>query len=364
MLALVATLIFVGAASTRSNAATTATVTLQVIVTGENGLVTVSAGSDCDITQTRDNGQSCLYPVTAGDQVTLKPATTAGFVGWSVFECPGTGDCTISVDSARTVVATFTPTSLTVAFEGGDPAETVTSSDGLISCPVDNCTSGEFPAFDQVTLTASPADSFESWSGACQEAGAQPTCTLLLSGDDVVGAKFKDAFEDPQIVPPRQDALVSVVVEPNGSGTVTSNRSRLSQAIDCGATCKAQFEQGESPTLTAAGVNGGTFIGWRGGGRFCKTGSKCHFPAFAISSIEAVFKPAAGCVVPRVVGLRLKNAKHRISKALCRTGKVTRKPSSLRKRGRVLAQKPRPHTSLQKGAKVNLVVGRGPRRRS
>ncbi len=364
MLALVATLVFVGAASTRSNAATAATVTLQVIVTGENGLVNVSAGSDCDITQTRDNGQSCLYTVTAGDQVTLRAATTTGFVGWSVFECPGTDDCTITMDSDRTIVATFTPTSLTVAFEGNDPAETVTSSDGRISCPNTTCTSGEFPAFDEVTLTAAPADSFESWSGACQEAGTQPTCTLLLSGDDVVGAKFKDAFQDPEIIPPRQDMLLSVVVEPKGSGTVTSNRSRRSEAIDCGATCKAHFEQSESPTLTAAGVNGGTFVGWRGGGRFCETASKCHFPAFAITSIKAVFKPAAGCVVPRVVGLRLKKAKHRISKALCRTGKVTRKRSSLRKKGRVLAQKPPPHTKLNKGAKVHLVVGRGPRRRS
>lgn len=356
------TLVLVGSASTRSNAATAAAVTLQVIVTGDNGLVSVSAGSDCDITQTRDNGQSCVYTVNAGDQVTLKPSTTAHFVGWSVFECPGTGDCTITVNSDRTIVATFTPTSLTVAFEGSDPAETVTSSDGLISCPNTTCQSFDFPAFDEVTLTASPADNFESWSGACQEAGAQPTCALLLSGDDVVGAKFKDAFEDPEIVPPRQDMLLTVAVEPNGAGTITSNRSRLSQAIDCGSTCKAQFEQSESPTLTASGSNGGTFVGWRGGGRFCKTDSKCHFPAFAITSIEAFFKPAAGCVVPRVVGLRLKKAKHRISNGLCRTGKVTRKQSSLRKKGRVLAQKPRPHTTLKKGAKVNLVVGRGPSR--
>jgi PASTA domain/Divergent InlB B-repeat domain len=349
----------VGAGATRSNAATTATVTLQVIVTGDNGHVSVSAGADCDIVQTRDNGQSCRYSVTAGDQVTLRPATTTGFVGWSVFECPGTTDCTITMDSDRTVVATFTPTSLTVAFEGNDPAETVTSSDGLISCPAKNCSSGEFPAFGEVTLTAAPADSFESWSGACQEAGTQPTCTLLLSGDDVVGAKFKDAFEDPQIVPPRQDMLLSVVVEPKGSGTVTSNRSRLSQAIDCSPTCQAKFEQGESPTLTAVGLNGGTFVGWRGGGRFCKADSTCHFPAFSITDIEAVFKPAAGCVVPRVVGLRLKKAKQRISKALCSTGKVTRKPSSLRKKGRVLAQSPRPHTKLNQGARVKLVVGRG-----
>src|SRR5215467_2757899 len=104
VLALVATLIFVLAAATGSSAATAATVTLQVIVTGTDGHVAVSAGPDCDIVQTRDNGQSCLYSVTAGSEVTLTPATATGFVGWSVYECPGTGACTITVDSDRTVV--------------------------------------------------------------------------------------------------------------------------------------------------------------------------------------------------------------------------------------------------------------------
>jgi hypothetical protein len=354
-------LVLVPAASTAPKGAGAQTVSLQVVVTGDNGRISVSAGPDCDVTQTRDNGQSCFYAVTPGQDVTLRPATATGFVGWSVFECPGTDDCTIKVESDQTVVATFTPTSLTVAFEGGDPAETVTSSDGKITCP-QTCSSGDFPAFAEVTLTAAPADKFDKWSGACQEAGTQPACTLLLSGDDVVGAKFKDASADPQIIPPRQPVLLKVVVEPKGAGTVTSTRSRLSEAIDCSPTCKAHFEQGENPTLTAAGVKGGAFTGWRGGGPYCTTSVSCHYPAFRLTSIKAVFK-VVRCVVPRVVGLRLQKAKKRIAKAHCRTGKVSRKPSPLRKKGRVLAQRPTARMKLKQGAKVKLTVGAGPRKR-
>jgi beta-lactam-binding protein with PASTA domain len=62
-----------------------------------------------------------------------------------------------------------------------------------------------------------------------------------------------------------------------------------------------------------------------------------------------------------VVGLKLKKAKARIRRRHCRVGKITRKTSSLRKKGRVLAQRPRAGRTLRRGAKVNLKVGKGPR---
>ena len=274
-------------------AARAQTATLKVIVTGDDGNVAVSGGPNCGVTQTRDNGQSCFYPVAEGQDVTLRPVDPTGFVGWSVFECPGTGDCTIKMDSDRTIVATFRPTSLTAVVEGNDSADTVTSSDGKISCSGSNtCSNSTFEAFAQVTLTASPAAGFDKWSGACQEARTSPTCTLLLSGDDVVGAKFKDDPNDPQIIPPRQDAQLRVLVEPAGAGKVTSSRSRLSEAINCSPTCKAKFEQGERPTLTAETVGGSTFVEWRGGAPYCTSDRTCSYPAFRITSIVAVFKAA------------------------------------------------------------------------
>ena len=98
-------------------------------MTGENGLVTVSAGSTCDITQTRDNAV-VLYTVTAGDHVTLRLTTTTVSSG-GASSVSGTGDAR-SRWTDRTVVATFRRVS--VAFEGNDPAETVTSlTEDLVS---------------------------------------------------------------------------------------------------------------------------------------------------------------------------------------------------------------------------------------
>jgi alpha-tubulin suppressor-like RCC1 family protein len=67
------------------------------------------------------------------------------------------------------------------------------------------------------------------------------------------------------------------------------------------------------------------------------------------------------CVVPDVVGKLLAPATAAIRKAHCRTGAITRKLSSAKSVGRVLAQKPRAGARLVVGARVNLTVGRGPR---
>ena len=309
----------------RGAASVADTVTLDLILTGNNGAVNVSGRPSCDVGDTRDNGAPCKYTVERGQDLTLT-AQGSGFVGWSVFECPGTSACTVDVDSDRTVVATFTPTSLTVVVEGsdlldangnplvdslGDPIHgRVTSADDRIDCSgSDSCRNRQFPAFAEVRLTASPAAEFERWSGACQEAGTAPTCTLLLSGNDVAGAKFKDDPDSPEIIPPRMREQLRVVVEPSGAGSVRSSRSRLSEAIVCNPTCKAVFEQSEKVTLTAE-ANKGTgakFVGWRGGFSYCTSDPTCRsFPAFQITSIQAVFALPGPCE-RRLTGTRSSN---------------------------------------------------------
>ncbi|HET7856613.1 MAG TPA: PASTA domain-containing protein [Gaiellaceae bacterium] len=62
------------------------------------------------------------------------------------------------------------------------------------------------------------------------------------------------------------------------------------------------------------------------------------------------------CVVPRVIGLRLAQARARIVAANCRVGRVRRARSRLV--GRVLAQSPRAGLRFSRGTRVNLVVGR------
>lgn len=291
-----------------------ATTTLQLTGTGVGSALAIDVSpnavplpgtsSPCDVSNARDQGASCYYTVGQGENVTLQPVDATGFAGWSVFDCEGTGPCVVNMDSDRSVVATWTPTSLGIAPAfGPSPSqeEKITSSDGKISCSstgVGDC-SAEFEAFALVTLTASPPDAFEGWSGvtpgdpgqhsACLEAGASPTCTLFLSGNDVVGAKFKDATEDPEVIPPRQKIRLRVVIEDKSGGTVTSSRSRLSENIDCGSVCSARFEQGENPTLTAQATAGSRFVGWRGGSPYCTTNPNCRYPAFRATSMKALF---------------------------------------------------------------------------
>ena len=273
-----------------------------MIVTGTDGGVSVTGTGvtqvepdlpdPCDVDWTRDQGKSCIYSVPEGADVTLQRLGSGNLVRWSVFECAGTGPCSVKMDASRTVVATFTPTRLAVVVEGSAPggdetSGTVTSPEANLSCSGNGNCATSVPAFAEVTFNATPVAEFEKWSGACQEAGTAPTCTLVLSGDDVVGAKFKDDPDEPEIIPPRQQAELRVAVE--GGGTVVSSRSRLSEKIECSPNCKARFEQGERPTLTAQSER---FLEWRGGAPYCTTNPTCRYPAFGITSIKAVWTPA------------------------------------------------------------------------
>jgi subtilisin family serine protease len=68
------------------------------------------------------------------------------------------------------------------------------------------------------------------------------------------------------------------------------------------------------------------------------------------------------CVVPNVKKKRLPGARAAIARAHCGLGKVTRTYARARA-GIVIGQKPAPRARLARGAKVRLVVSRGPRRR-
>ncbi len=70
----------------------------------------------------------------------------------------------------------------------------------------------------------------------------------------------------------------------------------------------------------------------------------------------------APCRVPNVVGKKLSTAKRTIAKRHCRIGKLARAYSSRRKKGIVISQSRRPGRVQPAGAKIDLVVSRGPRR--
>jgi hypothetical protein len=68
------------------------------------------------------------------------------------------------------------------------------------------------------------------------------------------------------------------------------------------------------------------------------------------------------CVVPNVIGMKLTAAKTKIKARQCRLGKVTYVKSTKRKKGRVIKESPKAGRRLGNSSKVNLTLGKGPRR--
>jgi endoglucanase len=141
-----------------------------------------------------------------------------------------------------------------------------------------------------------------------------------------------------------------------GGGRVTSSPA----GIDCGGTCVATFANGTTVTLTAAPNRRSRFAGWSGD---CSGTGPCVLAMTANHSVTARFaRRLAACVVPNVVGMSVGKARSRIATSHCGVGSVTRKASTAGKKGKVLSQTPRAGKRLKNGARVNLAVGKGPKR--
>jgi beta-lactam-binding protein with PASTA domain len=67
--------------------------------------------------------------------------------------------------------------------------------------------------------------------------------------------------------------------------------------------------------------------------------------------------------VPRLVGRTLGAASRSLAAHHCRLGRVTRIASSKKKKGLVLRESPAAGKHLASNAKVNLWLGKGPRRK-
>jgi hypothetical protein len=222
----------------------------------------------------------------------------------------------------------------------GNGSGTVTSTPAGLNCGATCSTT--FEVGTSVRLTASPAagTTFAGWSGSgCSGTG---TCTAAVNAAKSVTANFV-----------LQSRGLTVTKAGNGAGKVTSAPA----GVDCPTACSASFLYGTSVTLTAAPSAKAVFSGWSGD---CSRTSTCVLSMTGNHAATATF--VAKCVVPKVVGLSLKKAKAKIRKAHCRVGKITKKFST-KKKGKVLGQKPKRGKILKPGAKVNLTIGKGPKKK-
>jgi hypothetical protein len=156
------------------------------VYTDGTGTGTVSVnGIDC--------GSPCSMVFDQGTAVSLAASPGAGsvFTGWSG-DCTGTGACSPRMDAARSVTATFVPSTqqytLNVTVTGSG---SVTGSPRGINCGR-KC-SDAFTVGTSVTLTAKPKGkhNFLGWTGACAGNGTSLTCTIpMVLHDEAIGADF------------------------------------------------------------------------------------------------------------------------------------------------------------------------------
>jgi hypothetical protein len=251
-----------------------ATDTLAVSKAGSGtGTVTSSpAGIDC--------GAMCSASYNNGTVVTLtaQADTSSTFSSWSGCDSASGTTCTVTMNAARSVTATFTANvprfTLTVS-KGGAGSGTVTSTSNPNSATQINCGTACSATYDSgtvVTLTAQAdtSSTFSSWTGCDSASG--PTCTVTMNAARSVTATFTT-----------QAFTLAVNKAGNGSGTVTSSPS----GINCGAACSASFNGGTMVTLTATAAGNSIFGGWNG----CDgvSGPTCTVTMNAARSVTATF---------------------------------------------------------------------------
>lgn len=176
-----------------------------VNVQGDFVVVTASGtgGGNVDSTDKRIAcGNKCTSPYIAGTLVTLNAKANSGstFAGWTG-ACSGTGSCTVTINGATGVGATFNAATATGGGNGGNGGGgslalkvstsnpgTVTSNVGSINCG--SVCQASYASGTVVTLTATPpaGKTFASWSGACT--GTTPTCAVTVNANLSVRANF------------------------------------------------------------------------------------------------------------------------------------------------------------------------------
>ena len=168
------------------------TLTVSKSGTGSGTVTSNPGGINC--------GNDCTGAYNLGTGVTLTATAASGstFGGWSG-ACSGTGGCSVTMSSDKTVTATFTQQqqqqyTLTVT-KSGTGSGTVTSSPAGINCG-DDC-SETYSKVQKVKLTAKAdaTSAFTGWSGGgCSGTGG---CTVTVDAAITVTAEF--ALKTPDI---------------------------------------------------------------------------------------------------------------------------------------------------------------------
>ncbi|WP_242342219.1 InlB B-repeat-containing protein [Anaeromyxobacter terrae] len=240
----------------------------------------VGAGT---IACTTGSTAGCSALVASGDSVTLHaaPGDGAVFKGWSG-ACTGLGDCTLAMSAAKTVTASFQPSTYTVKVgSSGGGVGTITGEG--ISCTTGSttgCTAvvANTTPYQVLTLTATPDASslFKSWSGCTSSSGN--TCSVTVSSAKTVSA----------VIQPSTYPLTVTTSGTSAGGTVTGPGIGCTTGSTAG--CSATVGNGDTVILTAAPDATSVFKRWSG----CTSsdGATCTITMTSAKTATAYFEPA------------------------------------------------------------------------
>ena len=319
------------------------TYTLTVARAGTGSGLVTGSGIDC--------GTTCSASFTGGTIVTLSASASTGstFDGWSG-ACNGTATCTVAMNAAQSVTATFTliPVGITVAvnaggtatgsfladayFSGGSTYSTTNTIDtslltgtappqavlqteryGEFTYTIPGFTAGSaalvtlyfsesyWTAAGQRTFNVavngatvlSAFDIYASAGGANRAIARTFNATVNGSGQVVIAFTKGGGPDNPKVTGVSVTAGGTpgymLTVTRVGNGTVTSTPS----GINCGSTCQAgPYASGTTVTLTATAGSGATFSGWSGA---CVGSGACITTMTAARSVTATFTGTGTC---------------------------------------------------------------------
>ncbi|MBF0292344.1 MAG: right-handed parallel beta-helix repeat-containing protein [Nitrospinae bacterium] len=261
--------------------------TLSTTVTGTGTVTSDTAGTNCPGT--------CAESLAPGTSVTLTAAAGAGytFTGWSGACAGSAATCNLTMNTAKSVTATFAAIyTLTTSVTGNG---TVTSNTAGTNCPgtcAESLASGT-----AVILTATPSAGYmlSAWGGSC--AGSAATCNVTVNADTSVTATF--VVIPPGVVPGCTDPLATnynpsatlddgtcaytLSTTVTGNGTVTSNTA----GTNCPGTCAENITDGTAVILTATPSAGYSLSSW--GGACSGTAATCNITVTAATNVTATF---------------------------------------------------------------------------
>jgi uncharacterized repeat protein (TIGR01451 family) len=221
-------------------------------------LITATAGTGAGSVSLDPAGGSYSYGTVVN--VSATPATGSTFTGWSG-ACAGTGSCSVTMDAAKAVTATFTLNSyaLTTATAGTGSGTVSLSPPG-----------GTYSQGTMVTVTNTPAtgSTFTGWSGACTGSGA---CSVTMDATQSVTATFVAISHS-----------LHVALAGMGGGTVTSSPA----GIACGTDCSEALTFGAVTTLTATPAPDSNLSGWSGA---CSGAAACVVAMDGAKNVTATF---------------------------------------------------------------------------